>query len=99
MMRSFLITLTSNAISYKLLTLLLATAGAVPTAGYFPNPCMVIDLVANSGTFMLTDYNGYGPSGQTSFHRDAGGNRIDLGQYYLQGDTNGMTVGVSVEST
>ena len=99
MMRSFQVTLTSNAVSYNLLALLLATVGAVPTNGYFPNPCMVLDVVADSGTFALTDKNGYGPTGQITFHRDVGGNRLDLSQYYVKGDTNGMTVGVSVEGT
>jgi hypothetical protein len=99
MMRSFQVTLASNAVSYNLLALLLATVGAVPTDGYFPNPCTVLDITTNSGTISITDKLGYGPSGQTSFHRDSSGNRIDLSQYYVQGDTNGMTIGVSVEGT
>jgi len=99
MMRSFQVTLASNAVSYNLLALLLATVGAVPTDGYFPNPCTVLDIKVNSGTMSITDKLGYGLSGQTSFNRNAGGNRIDLSQYYIKGDTNGMTLGVSVEGT
>jgi hypothetical protein len=100
MMRSFQVTLTSNAVSYNLLTLLLATVGAVPTDGYFPNPCTVLDIVVNgAGTFTITDSLDYGITGQIGFHREAKGNRIDLSQWKVQGDTDAMTLGVSVEGT
>lgn len=99
MMRSFRVTLADGAVSYNLLTLLLATTGAVPTDGYFPNPCAVLDINTVSGTFTIADENGYGPSGQDEFHRSMDRNTIDLGQYYLQGSADGVVVEVSIEAT
>lgn len=100
MMRSFQVTLTDKTVAYNLLSLLLATSGAVPTDGYFPNPCMILDIVVNgSGAFTITDSLGYGIAGQIGFHREVGGNRLDLGQWKVQGDTDTMTLGVCLEAT
>jgi len=100
MMRTFNISLLSNAVSYNLLTLLLATTGAVPTDGYFPNPCAALNLVVTGGsTITVADKLGYGFSGLTTFERKHERNMMDLGEYYLKGSANPTAVEVGIEAT
>lgn len=96
MLRTFELDLPLLTDTYNVLTLCLAEPGAIPTDGYFPNPCAGITITAKTSTFQPMDSLGAGPTGQTSYSRQFDRNVFDLGQLYLKGAASPSVVIVEI---
>jgi len=101
--RTFSLSLASSSTAYNLLSLILGTTGAVPTDGYFPNPCNALDLKpTGSDTVTVMDSaTGSGPSSPNSapFSLRYLNNVIDLSKIYVKGSSSPTTVTVLVGAT
>ncbi len=102
-MRTFELTLTSNAVLYRMYTLMLATSGAVPTDGTLADRGCELTVQAptgNSGVVKLSDSLGLGgtdlASGGSKTER-AARNTICFRDFYLKSTSNGDKVNVSID--